>query len=253
MIINLYLISSEQERRYFDEMLKIGNPKYRRYCSPLQALFWLGESVDITGEENPIRNYSLEKLLGQAWIFGPEFTRQEAILILQTMKNKEFAKKLLEGSYNTRELNKILNIIKYDLNLFEDKKIFKGKGINRWKDFREVTERLNSPELIDYYERANFSYVNLQGKNNEYDVFSRKYGDCVGVSLFTEYCLRKAGYKAYIVRVVSPTGVSTGHRVCYFEVENKGYIMDNGSPYPKGIVEKEAYLKSWGPIIGYGP
>lgn len=246
---------TEDEKKALKGILSIGRPEYRKFCSLLQGLFWLAEKGELSREDNPLKDYSLEKLLDRIWTFQIEYTKEEAINIIKNLRDKKNAERLLsEAQGDEKKLNEMVNMFrKFTMeDLFEDKNIFKKYGISRWSDFGVVVDRLNSPELVDYYERKNFNYADFRGRNDSYDVFTRKYGDCVAISLFTEYCLSRAGYKAYIIRVVSPSGrAPSGHRVCYFEWNNKGYIMDNGRPDHQGIIEKEKYLK-WYPLVGYG-
>jgi len=125
---------------------------------------------------------------------------------------------------------------------------------SKWQDFKIVTERLNSPELINYYERCNFSYVS-HGECPGFAklIFRSKEGCCSDFTAFSEYCLRKAGYYAKAIKVVSPTG-KLYHVVCEYDDNGKTYIMDNscrscGSG--KGITEKKAYTEEL-PHIGFG-
>ncbi len=125
---------------------------------------------------------------------------------------------------------------------------------HKWKDFEIVTERLNSPELINYYEHYNFRYVSHgECPGSAKSIFKSKKGCCSDFTAFSEYCLRKAGYDARAIKVVSPTGAPY-HVVCEYEENGKKYIMDNscrscGSG--KGITEKKIYTKEL-PHIGFG-
>jgi hypothetical protein len=103
----------------------------------------------------------------------------------------------------------------------------------RWNDFKEVTSRLNTPELVDYYTHHVFSY-NSAGGDHEYDwpsyIFSTKSGNCLQCSSFIQYCLNKAGYKAHIYCVPTP------HKFVGFkDKDNKWYVIDNGRRRPAGI------------------
>ena len=51
--------------RTFKDMYQEGLPEVRRYCSPLQALFWILEDGEKANEY--LLKYNLEKLLNRAW------------------------------------------------------------------------------------------------------------------------------------------------------------------------------------------
>ena len=128
---------------------------------------------------------------------------------------------------------------------------------NRWGDYEVVTDRLNSPELINLYEQMNFRYVEGYGDRLGYSklIFKSNGGDCRDYTAFSVYCLHKAGYGARAIKVVSPSGRHAYHVVCEYEdKDGKKYIMDNscvscGSG--EGITEKEIYTKEL-PQIGFG-
>lgn len=189
--------ASSEEKSNLSSFLKVGKPEFRRYCTPIQAIFWLLEKEETYLKPTPL-HYSLETLLRYAW------------------------------------------------GLWEK---------NRWDDFKIVTDRLNSPELINYYEQSNFRYVSHGGcPGNAKSIFIFKEGCCSDYTAFSEYCLRKAGYDAWPIKVVSPTGKSY-HVVCEYKDKNgKSYIMDvdcytcTGG---RGILEKKDYVKKL-PQIGSG-
>ncbi|MFX0202326.1 MAG: hypothetical protein ACFFCW_39950 [Candidatus Hodarchaeota archaeon] len=72
---------------------------------------------------------------------------------------------------------------------------FKGK---RWEDFEVVADRLNAPELLDYYIDHNFKKIKLpeSKSHNVYDVFVRKEGWCGELAMFGVKILKRAGYNA---------------------------------------------------------
>lgn len=188
---------SPEEKSNLANFLKVGQPKFRRYCTPLQAIFWLLEEEETYLKHNPL-HYPLEDILLYAW----DFTEK-----------------------------------------------------SRWSDFEIVSDRLNSPEFINYYEQAIFTYVS-HGECPGYakGIFKSKKGCCSDYTAFSEYCLRKAGYNARAIKVVSPTGKAY-HVVCEYEdKDGKEYIMDvdcYSCPGGRGILEKKEYLKKL-PQIGWG-
>lgn len=186
-IIDLYEASPEQFDKVFKEMYQIGLPEVRKYCSPLQAFFWLLEKGEYQGEKVRLE-YSLQSILVKAWDFA-------------------------EGG--------------------------------RWRDYQAVTDRLNAPELVNYYQRARFSYeFGRRDEKNAYYLFKANKGNCSDFTAFSIYCLQKAGYRAWEEHVASPSGRHPYHIVCVFESNGKKYIMDNGRPdklVRRGIIPYEEY------------
>jgi hypothetical protein len=108
----------------------------------------------------------------------------------------------------------------------------------RWLSFDEVTDRLNSPQLIAIYMQNNFSYSYVRGeaegvKSAEY-IFNDKKGACYDHALFAAYCLKKNGYdNAWGVRVRFDRmvrGWFIGHIGCVYQdpKDNLYHCMDFG-------------------------
>lgn len=186
--IDLLGKSSPDELNNLKELLKIGKPEFRRYCSPLQAIIWLLEKDEYDSMENPLK-YDLNTLLKKSW----------------------------------------------NLNLLS-----RGEK-NRWNDFDVVTERLNAPYLVDFYEQNQFFYEFSRKAGdltaNRYSLFKTKHGDCIDVTDFEVYCLRMGGYSAFVHNVGHiPGGYGSFHVVTLFEIDGRKYVMDNGRPWPLGIM-----------------
>jgi hypothetical protein len=128
-------------------------------------------------------------------------------IYLQKINDKEYLQRRITKNYEY--FPKIFNrkarkIIRYAKSNAEDK---------RWCEFSMVTDRLNAPELVDYYERKKISYAEwttiphylMNYENNVYAcaqyVFANNRGDCSYITGFTIYCLRKSGYTAFEIRV----------------------------------------------------
>jgi len=229
----------------FKQMHQIGLPEVRKYCSPLQSMFWLAEDDELEGNKDLIEGYSLEKLLDMSWKFGSFLKMSEFQLtqILNGIKNKKVRKnylairKRLPSGILTKYINEDYRKNKFAFTK-ESRKIIEDIKDPRWKNFDVVTERLNAPELIDYYERRRFNYgYNSQGGVHDvrdyFYVFKYNQGHCVQITAFTIYCLRKAGYIAKEILV--PGYVAAYHALTLFEMNGKRYIMDNGTPAPAGI------------------
>jgi len=181
----------------FHEMHKIGYPEIRKYCTPLQAIFWL--ALDDQLNQIDISKYDLITLLNQAWY----------------------------------------------------KPGFENDGTERWNDFGAVTERLNSPELIDFYESRNLSYQKIRLRSiDEYKspriIFKGKRGECWLYTAFSVYCLRKAGYEARAITVFHGKTRNPNHVTCmYVNKDGEEYILDNtlrAYIHSTGIYKKKVYL-----------
>ena len=85
-----------------------------------------------------------------------------------------------------------------------------------------MVDRLNSPELVDYWIWNNVTYRKAVA-HGAYRTFKSKKGQCTDASYFSVHMLRKAGYKTFMRSVkwsYDPwNGVHTG----------AGVILDDGS------------------------
>jgi hypothetical protein len=185
--------------RTFEKMYEAGIPETRKYCSPLQALFWLIEDGNIEGIN--IVEYSQKVLIFEAW--------------------------LKKGFENNDE-----------------------KG--RWQDFGIVTDRLNSPELIEFYIRWNFTHCSRldYGKGEcppqtPDTMFKYKKGNCEDFSYFAVHCLKKAGYRAKVIRVIGRKRANIPHAACeYSDTDGNEYVIDLMTG-KAGIYTKEAYTRNF--------
>lgn len=240
--------------RVFSQMLELGIPSVRKYNSPLQALFWLAGDSNQQAVTHIIHNYSLNALLNRAWHFGPAvLTDREIQRLTDSISDPQLKQQYLRDAkkYSNQQLQNFL-LVDYRLDksvfpessqqLLEQKKSSKNP---RWSDFQTVVERLNAPELLDYYQRDQQQWVDWRTLPTwpvsiQY-VFENRKGDCTGIAEFAEYCLTRAGYQAYELKVEPRRPVDNHHSICVFRVDGVKYVMDNGSPVPKGIVLYEDY------------
>jgi len=58
----LYLSDPDTFDAAFNRMYRIGKPAVRKYCSPLQAMFWLIADGKLTAQNNPLNNYSFNRV-----------------------------------------------------------------------------------------------------------------------------------------------------------------------------------------------
>ncbi len=220
--------------------IKIGLPEHRKYCSPLQALLWIAMKSSFSKEKNPIKPYALSNLLDEAWIFDPRLSPQLVDEIVATIRDPEIRK---DFEKDITEKNKYLDYrlrtrIEYFPELFPEwvtQKLKELKSNSPWSDYNEVLDRLNSPELVDYYatKQINYSeYYEIAGydgyRGDPYYVFNYKKGDCLYTSAFIVEALRRNGYRAWIEKR-SPARLSDPwHAVSVFEIQGEKYIIDDG-------------------------
>ena len=245
----------------FEEMYQIGIPDVRKYCSPLQALFWVIEDNKLDDVKDILRDYSLEKLLETAWDFQTKpipFSDEQIAMIIDNTEDKSMQEFFSRYKNDKKYIQRVItNNYKHQPRIFNRqvraiiKQVKSENEDLRWEDFDLVIDRLNSPELLDYYERHVISYKYQygygEGPEEARRVFNNKFGHCAQVTAFTVYVLKKAGYEArrYIVAdrlLMSPKG--NYHRACLFIMNGKKYIMDNGRNIPKGIARFEDYGSS---------
>ncbi len=138
-----YLALNPEYRSAFESMLAAGIEGQRKYCTPLQALLWIAYDREFN-EYDPLVNYSLEKLIDEAW---------------------------------------------------KDTTISQNFTSDRWSDFDEVADRLNSPRLISVYMDDNFSYIaDLEIFQEAERSFEIKGGACSDRGMFGLELLMRSGY-----------------------------------------------------------
>jgi hypothetical protein len=244
-IAQIYNLSEDLFDKVFYKMLQTGKPEVRKYCSPLQALFWLaeGEKKDLIF---PIlKNYSLTKLLDASWEFHQTFiledlniTEQQAEEIVASInkdviwyaKHQKTTKDALKLYYycnpnNPKEISsKYRDIIETD-RYFVMAKAKYDKNIKRWTEFDTVVYRLNAPELLHYFINKNVIYKkNRTNSHTSQHTFKYKWGDCDDLSKFGQFILRKAGY--YVLqRYVLWKPDRRGHVGLVIKESNSGYFL----------------------------
>ncbi len=120
----------------------------------------------------------------------------------------------------------------------------------RWKDFDEVIDRLNSPYLVNIWVRDNLAYDFTKAKSDKpliQYVLQGKKGVCRHVAAFATECLTQAGYKVKNFTVLWED--AGGHTIAVEEREKELWIvMDFRESGPIGI--KGPY-KSYDDIARY--
>jgi hypothetical protein len=116
---------------------------------------------------------------------------------------------------------------------------------SRWEDFETVTDRLNAPRLINYYEKKRFHYgLRTEHPGDPGWLFQTNVGMCDEITLFTIICLRKGGYKAadYNANKLNTDAYRDHHVTLFKGKSGRLYVMDNGRLCKKGVVLLSEYL-----------
>lgn len=248
ILCDVYQENTQRFDDVFNQMYGIGLPKVRKYCTPLQALFWIAQKGDPTKIIGLLKDYSLGDLLSEAWDFGPPILSDSEIEeIIEDISDANLKEQYLKDrKTSTNKQIQRFFLIDYRSNknvfskhakaLIKSKKSYKNP---RWSDFNTVLFRLNSPELVDYYEQNQIRWVDWRTLHtwpvSARYVFEHGKGDCTAIADFTALCLSRAGYKAYEHKVAPRRTVDAHHSICIFFVDNVKYYMDNGSLLQRGI------------------
>ncbi len=214
-------------------------PAQRKYCSPLQALFWLIQDEKMgasgrllglkiekrTGEKGECRphlitklesrkeqsdstryyqHYTIEKILNAAW-------NEESLLMQRS--NIHLIINRIQTQSETEEYALLvkrhddLHLQSYIMDDFMRKrKIFNANDWpqietaidqSRWKVFRTVADRLNSPELVSYYINKYFSFRKTPA-SGVYVTFFDKKAQCTDAAYFAQFMLKRSGYKTFM-------------------------------------------------------
>ena len=103
----------------------------------------------------------------------------------------------------------------------------------RWSDFKKVTDRLNSPELVSIYTDKQISSVPDDSRNinqTALQTFKRKAGDCEDHAMFQAYMLKKNDYWAYVLDVQrgrKSQREAYGHAECLYKDNGLFYTLGN--------------------------
>jgi predicted transglutaminase-like cysteine proteinase len=209
-----------EEKANLNNLLNVGKLEFRPYSTPLQSIIWLLETDSPQKKVERSSRY----WAAQAWTpnsFKEESEEPEMPILRHSLEW------LLDHAWD-----------------FSDKA--------KWGNFDEVTDRLNTPELVNYYEQAEFTYEKKYQGSNGFPLLIFKWGkgDCRDYTAFSVYCLTKGGYSAQAIKVVSPN-VDPFHVVCEFQLEKGGtkFVMDNSRNM--GIIQKSFYIMEL-PQVGIG-
>jgi hypothetical protein len=242
-LIDFYFAHKSDFDRTFQIMYRVGIPEIRKYLTPLQALFWMAEDNLLDERADLLTDYSLDKLLQAAWNFSmkPEIrsldiTESKAAEILTTIdskviwyaKNQKSAVDTLIICYtrtpdaiprNHRQFLESLPEIKR-----ANQKFLKNQA--RWSDPTVVVDRLNSPELLDYYIDKNIHYKLGRPSYTDsiYHTIHTKSGGCDDLAMLGKVALSRAGYKVF-GRIIGSGSPSDWHVGLVAELEDGTYLM----------------------------
>ncbi|MCG8619218.1 MAG: hypothetical protein MI802_23600 [Desulfobacterales bacterium] len=251
----IYVYSPDRFDSLFDAMDKEGLKAVRPFCTPLQGLFWmvqdgkLGRTGAILGLEisrnakvgedggrelrfkrrEPPPDYSLAGILNDSWNGEAESALTRNIhLIINKIKTRagtdEYAH--LTGKRSRKQLaGYVMDDYLRQKEMFDAgdwDTIAKAVARSRWKCFYTVADRLNSPELINYYINRYF-FFRKTPSSGVYFTFLEKKAQCTDAAYFTVFMLARAGYNTFIRSVKWDEdpwdGLHTG----------AGIILDNGT------------------------
>ncbi|MBM3173990.1 MAG: transglutaminase domain-containing protein [Chloroflexi bacterium] len=108
----------------------------------------------------------------------------------------------------------------------------------KWENFDQVVDRLNSPLLVSLYMRDNITHSGeFRGHSQTpLGTFNRKKGQCSDMAVFAAYILNKAGYDCkMLIAGEFSTRLTKTHAVCLYNSDNEFYTIDNGirrGPFP---------------------
>jgi len=244
-IVKLYSTNPKDFDKAFEQMYQVGLPNVRKYCSPLQALYWLVEDGYPVAAEDTIKDYSFEKLLDYAWEFGAishEVKNVRAEKLINSCTDKEILKVIddyRENDFDDSTSDYVIELSRKHSNAFEYKLAVqssdnKQKNEARWRNFEIVVNRLNSPELVSYYTARNFIHDDnrLYIPQSSEETFYLNGGVCRHWAAFGTHSLVKAGYHVKNLTVWWGSGWNSGHTISVLKDRNGFYwnVIDDRTP-----------------------
>lgn len=201
----LQLATEPKYKTTFESMLNEGIPEKRKFCTPLEALLWIAYDREFD-RYNPLRGYSLEKLIKNAW--------------KGTTTSKNYKSERWENFDEVVDrLSSPELVATYCIDNF------------RW-------------ESHEWYELQ--STGTLEEVWSPRRTFILRKGVCYDQSAFALHCLIRHGYsyndfqvhRHHAACVLSASGRSLGlgeHYVCLYIQDGQSYTIDVGTPYVRGI------------------
>ncbi len=232
----------------FNQMNQIGLPHVRRFNAPLQALFWLFLDEDIDEAKAIVLDYTLKDLLHAAWILKHtqhlnrwKWRTEEAKKLFNSCVDDDLRSNIIEFyKKNNGATDYIISLAEqypYSFTYtFEPFNNELSKHKNRWDDFEDVVDRINSPELIHYYIMSEYFY-GIENYRDPKLIFKYKSGTAYSIARFGAFLLKKGGYKTFIKRVrVHGSLCARKHAGSGIVLENGGFLLVIDFPKGKSIV-----------------
>jgi len=242
-LVTFYNKNQRAFDKSFVEMYKIGKPEVRKYCSPLQALFWLANDNEFISYNDLLSDNWLKKLLKKAWKTDRLSYRLISDKQIREVINgieDEDRRRICLGAFKDGDTFRLQNLflLYYEMSKITHKQLISKKAVKiikeniltpksppRWKDFNTVVDRLNAPELLDYYINQKITYKkNRINSHTPKHTYSHQWGDCDDLSVFGKYILSKGGYKAW-PRYVHWTHDNRGHVGVVIILKDGRYLL----------------------------
>ena len=225
-LLDLYFQETESFNSSFELMYQIGKPEVRKYCTPLQALFWMAEDNNILINDH-VSEYSLAKLLENAW--KQMFSNNQLLQIIEGTKSERIKNKIIQYNQNgdlegaTEYILRKYNNRPESFKMSAKQIIFNGPP--RWNDPKAIIDRLNAPELLDFYINRNIEYKFVIGcvHRSPSRIIKYRYGDCDDLAYFGKKALSKSGYDVF-GRIVGDRNISC-HIGLVIRFEDESYVL----------------------------
>lgn len=271
-IVELYKSDPANFVNVFNEMYKVGLPEYRKYCSPLQALYWLAEDNEINISDNLLSDYSLRKLLKKAWNTGPFAQRllsdTQIREVIDGIENEDIKKLFLDdiekgiafhhiqaslaANYERSKRIKRLSFSKKAEKIIEENLLTPQKHPTRWSNYNEIVERLNDPKLLDFYINHNIKYYHRipTYHRSGRSIIKEGYGDCDDLANFGRIVLSKAGYEVF-GRIVERG--NTCHIGLGLKLDEGSYLLAVNMRDSNNMSGPYSTILELDRALGYGP
>jgi hypothetical protein len=191
-----------------------------------------------------ITNYSLKKLLNRAWKIDPlsyrlisdsqirevidgienEYIREQYLTELQNGESYARLQKSFVSEYRRSKRTHMMIFSKKSAKIIKQNLIV-PKSAPKWDNFKIVADRLNSPELLDYYINKNIYYKHIIPGFHRPPGFIIKdrYGDCDDLANFGRRILSNAGYNVFgrhLNKGIRPDHIGLG-----IKLEDGSYLL----------------------------
>ena len=218
----LSLASNPELRTFFEAVLSEGIKDSRKYCTSLQALVWAVYDTDLAEDMEPAEHEERVKQLRNEGASYPDIAEELGITYGQA--------RVAVGEF---PLTSVSSLVQFAWVTSSTSQNYES---DRWKDFDEVVDRLNSPNLVATYMATNFFYKFHSGviPHDAQAMFNKKEGDCKDYAMFASYSLLNNGFDyddfemkdkaACILKMWR--GEHDGHSVCLYKWDNEFHIIN---------------------------